>query len=108
MVALGFGEDWADTDGTGAVTRSHLRLGDAEVMIDQPGVHGVRSPRELGGVTQLLVIGVDDVAAHYQAATAAGARCDRPPTRQGWGGTSYTVTDLEGYMFEFYESPSTE
>jgi uncharacterized glyoxalase superfamily protein PhnB len=105
MTALGFVEDWADTSGTGDVTRSHLRLGDAEVMIDAPGVHGVQSPRDLGGVTQLLVIGVSDVADHYQVARSAGAACDVPPAPTSWGGTSYTVTDAEGYVFEFYEAP---
>jgi uncharacterized glyoxalase superfamily protein PhnB len=106
MTALGFAEDWADNDDSGTITRSHLRLGAAEVMIDRPGVHSVRSPRELGGVTQLIVIGVDDIHAHYEAATAAGAQSDGAPTKQSWGGTSYTVTDSEGYLFEFYEPPS--
>ena len=102
MTALGFTEDWADTDDRGEVTRSHLRIGDAEVMIDRPGVHGVRTPHEVGGVTQLIVIGVEDIHAHYQAAVGAGAQTDGAPKKQKWGGTSYTVTDSEGYLFEFY------
>lgn len=102
--ALGFQEDWSDSNEAGAITRSHLRLGEAEVMIDAPGTHGVASPVDLGGVTQILVVGVPDVAGHYKRAAAAGARCDGPPTRQSWGGTSYTVTDAGGYVFEFYET----
>ena len=102
--ALGFEEDWSDTDSGGLITRSHLRLGDAEVMIDAPGTHGVESPKRVGGVTQLLVIGVPDIRRHYDAARRAGARCDGPPTPQSWGGTTYMVTDPEGYLFEFYET----
>jgi uncharacterized glyoxalase superfamily protein PhnB len=102
--ALGFEEEWFDADAAGAISRSHLRLDDAEVMIDSPGTHGVQSPKRLGGVTQLLVIGVPDVARHYKRARGAGAHCDGPPKKQSWGGKSYTVTDPEGYMFEFYEA----
>jgi uncharacterized glyoxalase superfamily protein PhnB len=105
MRALGFDEHWAVTGDSGEIERSHLRLGDVELMIDRPA-HGIQSPRDLGAVTHLVVIGVDDVHAHYKAALAAGATCDGPPTKQGWGGTSYTVRDDEGYLFEFYNAPN--
>jgi len=104
ITALGFEEEWAVTDEDGKITRSHLELGDARLMIDVPGTHGVQSPRDVGGVTQLVVVGVDDVDAHYERAVAGGASTDGPPRDESWGGRAYMVTDSGGYLFQFYEA----
>ena len=96
MTTLGFAEDWVGTCETAAIIPSHLRLGDVEVMVDRPGTHGVQSPRDLGGFTQVLVIGVAQVYAPYDATVGGGAILDVPPARQTWGGTSYSLKGSEG------------
>lgn len=48
-----------------------------------------------------LYVIVDNVAAHAERARAAGAEILIQPTEQDYGGSSYTVRDLEGYIWSF-------
>ena len=97
---LGFEEVWTSTDASGELTRSHVRLGDTVLLLDRPGVHGVRHPAEAGGVTHLVIISVGDVDAHWNRAAAAGAPVGGPPVDRPWG-REYEITDDEGYVFAF-------
>ena len=98
--ALGFDEEREVRDDDGRLTRSHVRFGDTVLMLDRPGVHGVKSPRAAGGVTHLVVISVGDVEAHHDRAAAAGATILVPPTDRPWG-RDYELADHEGYIFSF-------
>ena len=98
--ALGFDEERAVRDDRGSITRSHVRLGDTVLMLDQTGAHGLKSPRDINGVTHLIVITVGDVDAHHARAVAGGATILSPPLDRPWG-RDYVLCDPEGYIFSF-------
>ncbi|MGQ0432347.1 MAG: VOC family protein [Microthrixaceae bacterium] len=98
--ALGFVEEWGVRDDSGDLTRSHVRFGDTVLMLDKPGAHDVLSPRDVGGVTHLIVISVGDVDAHHARAAGAGATILVPPSDRPWG-RDYEIRDAEGYVFSF-------
>lgn len=95
--ALGFAEEWALHDDGGAPVRVHVRFGDTLLMLGKPGDHGVRSPREVGGVTHLILVTVGDVDGHHARAAASGAEILVPPTDRPWG-RDYELRDPEGYV----------
>lgn len=103
-MALGFAEEWSTADDAGNLTRSHVRFDDTVLMLDKPGAHGVKSPRQVGGVTHLLVIEVPDADAHFNRAQAAGADILVPPTDRPWG-RDYELRDPGGHVFSFFSSP---
>jgi hypothetical protein len=39
LEALGFDDEWEVRTDEGALTRSHVRFGDAVLMLDKPGAH---------------------------------------------------------------------
>jgi uncharacterized glyoxalase superfamily protein PhnB len=98
--ALGFEEEWIVRSHDGSLSRSHVRLGDTVLMLDRPGAHGVKSPRQVGGVTHLIVISVGDVDAHHRRSVAAGATILTAPADRPWG-RDYELQDPEGYVFSF-------
>jgi uncharacterized glyoxalase superfamily protein PhnB len=98
--ALGFEEEWTVHNHDGSLSRSHVRLGDTLLMLDRPGAHGVKSPRQVGGVTHLIVISVGDVDPHHDRAVAAGATILTAPADRPWG-RDYELQDPEGYVFSF-------
>jgi PhnB protein len=71
-----------------------------EVMLGDPG-DGYRTPAELGGVTQMVHVYVDDVDAHYEAARRAGAVIERELADQPYGDRSYSAVDLGGHQWFF-------
>lgn len=97
---LGFEEEWEVRDDRGSLTRSHVRLGDTVLMLDKPGVHNVKNPQHVGGVTHLIVITVGDVDAHHARAAQGGATVITPPSDRPWG-RDYELRDPEGYIFSF-------
>lgn len=71
------------------------------LMLDKPGVHGVKNPSHVGGVTHLIVITVGDVDAHHaRSAEAAGAIIITPPSDRPWG-RDHELRDPEGCIFSF-------
>lgn len=60
-----------------------------------------RPPRDLGACTQGLYMIVGDVQGHHDRAAAAGAEIVMPVTKQDYGGSGYTCTDLEGHVWSF-------
>jgi len=59
------------------------------------------TPKALGGRNQALYMVVDDVDAHHARAVEAGATIHMPPTKQDYGGSSYTCEDPEGHIWSF-------
>jgi uncharacterized glyoxalase superfamily protein PhnB len=98
--AFGFEEylRWADQGGT--VQHAEIHLGD--VFVELSAAHDdYQTPRHLGKWSQSLIVLVDDVAAHYARARAAGADVITEPANMPWGLRQYTVEDLAGHRWEF-------
>jgi uncharacterized glyoxalase superfamily protein PhnB len=98
--ALGFVEERSETESDGALIRSHVSRGATTLLLASPGAHGVKSPRDVGGVTHLIVMTVDDVDDHFARAVNGGAEVVRPPADRPWG-RDCEVRDPEGYTFNF-------
>ncbi len=102
----------------GRVEHSELEYGEGLVMVGQTGKAATSekpwrssqaSPAGLGGRnTQSLCVMVDDVDAHCERASAAGARVFAPPTTvdygEGyWTDRTYGARDLEGHLWWFMQ-----
>lgn len=46
---------------------------------------------------------VDDVEAEYARAAGWGVRCERPPSRESWGGLVATLCDPDGNFVQLLE-----
>ena len=97
--AFGF-EEVMRMDEGGAVNHAELRLGDDSVMLGQPG-EDYRSPKNAGHYSALVHVYVDDVDAHFERATAAGAEIVQEPTDQEYGDRRYDAKDPEGHFWSF-------
>lgn len=104
-VAFGLRErDGARVEGEdGRLILTELELGAGLVMIGRSGSHGLASPAELEGRTQMVVAYVEDVAGHYERAKAGGATVVMPLEDQPWGDRRYEALDLEGHRWCFLE-----
>jgi uncharacterized glyoxalase superfamily protein PhnB len=98
--ALGFAEEHSEVGSDGILIRSHVRLGETVLLLASPRTHGVRSPKELGGLTHLIVVNVSDLDALYKRAVAGGAEVLGSPTTRPWG-RDFEIRDPEGYAFNF-------
>jgi uncharacterized glyoxalase superfamily protein PhnB len=98
--AFGFTERLRMTDESGRVNHAEVQLHDGVVMFGTPG-EDYRSPGDLGGVTQLVYVYVDDVDAHYGRAKAGGAKIVREPADQFYGDRTYAAEDPEGHHWSF-------
>lgn len=98
--AFGFRERlrYAEEDGT--VTHAEMTLEDGLVMLGDPGPD-YRNPRQLGAVTHLVHVYVDDVDAHCEQARRAGAVILSEPADQAYGDRRYDAEDLEGHRWSF-------
>lgn len=86
----------------GRIMHAQLIAGDGAIMIGaQGGEYRVPSSP---GVSQYVVVHVDDVDAHWERATRAGARIIRPPADCPFGERQYSVEDLEGHRWAFSQS----
>lgn len=98
--AFGFRERLRFAEPGGTITHAEMELAEGVVMLGHPGPD-YRSPKRLGGTTQLVHVYVDDVDAHFEQAKAAGARILSEPQDQGYGDRRYDVEDLEGHSWSF-------
>lgn len=83
-----------------------LEFGAGLVMIGHVNedVHRIRSPRDVGGATTMIMVEVDDVDAHYARAVAEGAEITRSLEDMWYGARAYEAADLEGHQWHFQES----
>jgi|FLOH01.1.fsa_nt_gi uncharacterized glyoxalase superfamily protein PhnB len=105
--AFGFTPHLVVPEESGKVRHAQLMTADGKSMFmlysqrhDHPQ-HPSAPPTQLGGSSQSLYLVVDDVAAHYERALAAGAKIILPPTAQDYGGSCYTCVDPEGHIWNF-------
>jgi uncharacterized glyoxalase superfamily protein PhnB len=94
--AFGFEETLRYTGAEGYVSHAEMRVGDAAIMMGDPG-ESFRSPAQLGGSTQGTHVYVDDVDAAFEQARAAGAEIREEPTDKPYGDRSFTARDPEGH-----------
>jgi uncharacterized glyoxalase superfamily protein PhnB len=102
--------DWL-ADAFGFV--EHVRIGEghrAQLGVGEGGAvivaeaSGEKQPPRAGVVPSHLKVRVDDVAAAFQRATAAGARAVELPTDRQYGERECTVEDLAGHRWQFTET----
>ena len=98
--AFGFEEvlRFAAEDGT--VNHAEMRLGDAAIMMGDPGDE-YRNPARLGAATVLIHVDVEDADAVHERAVAAGAQIDQPPADQEYGARRFDAHDPEGHAWSF-------
>src|SRR5438445_2312423 len=94
--AFGFEETLRYTGEGGYVSHAEMRLGDAAIMMGDPG-ESYRTPAQLGGTTHGTHVYVDDVDAIFERARAAGAEIHEEPTDKPYGDRSFTARDPEGH-----------
>ena len=90
-----------ERDPDGRVVHGELFAGDQSIWL-HPSGNGYRSPRELGGVSSMIVIAVDDADAHYAYAKDHGADILNTPIDRAYGVREYGARDLEGHLWYFH------
>jgi uncharacterized glyoxalase superfamily protein PhnB len=98
--AFGFREHSRMAGPDGNVAHAAMQLGDAMVMMGDPGPD-YKNPKHLGQVTQSLYVVVDDVDKHYDTAKQAGAKIIEEPKDQFYGDRRYGAEDPEGHQWYF-------
>lgn len=87
----------------GSTSLTEMEMGTGRVMIGAAGAHDLHSPATLGGGTQMVMVYVDDVDAHYARAKKEDARVLMELRDQPWGDRRYEALDLEGHRWYFAE-----
>lgn len=107
---FGFTEEVRFCDGSGEVFQATLKAGDARILIADvdPGhwaAKGVDGP-----VGQLTIVYVEDVDAQYERVSAAlGDEGElEPPQDQPYGARVFTVADLGGNSWTFWQQTSED
>ncbi len=87
----------------GSIAHAQMRLGNGMVMVGSARDDdlGMKSPRELGAVTQGIYVVVEDVDAHFVRAATAGAEILYAPRDTEYGSREYGARDLEGHLWSF-------
>lgn len=99
--------------GDGGVAHSELIYGDGVISVGQAGAFKhFRSPKDAGGVTQSLMVYVDDVQAHCAKARAGGAVITTEPRTSDygadyWADLSYGAVDCGGHHWWFAQRVNT-
>lgn len=82
-----------------------LEYGDGVVMIghSEHDIHKIYSPTEVGHITAMMNVTVDNIDAHYERAQAAGATITMEINDAFWGDRRYEALDSEGHKWHFSE-----
>jgi uncharacterized glyoxalase superfamily protein PhnB len=99
---FGFRERFRSTLEDGRIDHAEMEISDGLVMLANPGPDH-RSPRALGGATQLVHVYVDDVREHFERAQAHGAAIRDEPQEKPYGTIQYSAADPEGHLWLFSE-----
>ena len=101
--ALGFERASMHEGPNGEIVHAELRFGDGMIMLGASGPNefGLRTPRELGAVSQGVYVIVDEIAAHYERARAAGAEILRELKDTDYGSQEFMARDPEGNIWSF-------
>ncbi|HKX48491.1 MAG TPA: VOC family protein [Gaiellaceae bacterium] len=90
-------------EANGKLAHAELRFGDGMIMLGPAGKNdfGLRTPRELGAVSQGVYIIVDDIEAHHERARGAGAEIVRQLADTDYESREYMARDPEGNIWSF-------
>ena len=84
----------------GRIMHAELKIGNSVLMLaDENPERGFLSPPSRGGATGSVMFYTDDVDQTFQAAVAAGAKGDQPPTDMFWGDRMANLTDPFGHSW---------
>jgi len=97
--AFGF----AERTRIGESHRAQMSIG-AEGAVIVADVAGERQPPQANVVTHEIKVRVEDVAAQFERARAAGAKVLEPPIDREYGERECTVEDLAGHRWQFSET----
>jgi uncharacterized glyoxalase superfamily protein PhnB len=98
--AFGFHEQNRMSGPDGSVAHGAMTIGDAVIMMGDPGPD-YQNPKRLGHVTQSLYVIVDNVDKHHEQAKQAGAKIIEEPKDQFYGDRRYGAEDIEGHHWYF-------
>ena len=99
---LGFERRLVVPDGEGGVAHAELTLGNGMIMLgsDQGNADDyVTAPTPDGRLTQNAYIVISDIEAAYERAKDAGAKIVSELEEQHYGGSLFSVRDLEGQLW---------
>ena len=101
--AFGFEPREVTEGDDGTVFHAELAYGAGALMLGSARETdwGLRTPRELGGVTAGTYVVVEDVDAHYERARAAGAEILIELGDTMYGSREYMARDPEGHLWSF-------
>ena len=87
----------------GTIAHAQLKFGPDVIMLgsSKEDALGLKSPRELGGVTQSLYIYIQDVDGHHDRAKAGGAEIVVELRDTEYGSREYSARDPEGHLWHF-------
>jgi uncharacterized glyoxalase superfamily protein PhnB len=83
--------------------RAQLNVGEGGAVI-AADVRGDRVPPRAGESTSSVLVRIDDVHAHCERASEAGAEILDPPTDHVYGERQYTAADPWGHRWTFSET----
>lgn len=86
----------------GRVSHAQLAIGDGAVMIGSRGLEF--QPPRTEGVSQYVLVRVEDVDRHYARTQAGGARIVKAPADMPFGERQYTAEDIGGHRWTFAQS----
>lgn len=106
--AFGFERHAVYENPDGTVMHAEMRFGEAFIMFgqvaDTPFGQYMIQPEEAGGrntISPYVVMPDADIAPHYERAVAAGAVVLDPLSKKDYGGSGYSVRDIEGFVWSF-------
>ena len=100
--AFGFVEVFSVPPAGSSIRHAQLRLGTNIIMLGSVrSAEAMNTPIALHGATQALSVYVENVDAHFQRATGAGASITKPPHDTDFGSREYYATDPEGHPWIF-------
>ena len=101
--AFGFERSSVHAGPNGKIAHDELRYGDGMVMLGPAGPNGfgLKTPKELGAVSQGVYVIVDEIDAHHDRALAAGAEIVRQPNDTDYDSREYMARDPEGNIWSF-------
>jgi uncharacterized glyoxalase superfamily protein PhnB len=83
--------------------RAQLSIGNGAVIVADAS-YGRGSPASEDAITHSVMVRVEDVDGHYNAAVAAGAQVTSEPVDHPYGERQYGVTDPAGHRWTFTQS----
>jgi uncharacterized glyoxalase superfamily protein PhnB len=101
--AFGFEKHFVVPNADGTIAHAQLKLGSDFIMLgsSRDDVLRMKSPRDVGGVTQSIYIYTPDIDGLYVRAKDAGAEIVIELKDTDYGSREFSVRDSEGHLWHF-------